>query len=725
MAGLLDSDPDFQTLKSRFNLVEESRQDVLPAIQGAETAVTVANDQLQNNMAVTQGQISAANKQTETALNNIERIETYPDFVSNVIGLFNPDWNKGVQGAKLNQAQHQVNSAASSLKMAEAGRNIAVQEALQRAETIEKFYTFNRQGFLDTQSMINMGFETERNIRQKHLNLVTDTDLETLRIWSEDISKAPKEVQDKPGLIGAELSRKVLSAQQGAINQINLNANSRRRWLNDIGDNAQLEAFLQNPTTLPDYVGQQDVINELARRAKMGLDLDQLQVNLSAKRFDLADKQRNAILDGMNSFELQSVISDIDERGVRETTFRGIPFTRAELNQRLSSAIEEETKTGLALAETAALEAELAGVLTTIEGTSTNIAHLYAPGKENVSYDDLPPHIRTPIQIANRRLNVLSADGRIRSPGGLQVLKDEADKSLEVINKAINDLASQYPKEEQPAVREFANTGSVSQPTVAANYLNSAGDNRSLGVFSSTFNPVFSVFSDKLREIKQAETLDIKTGDSKLTIIESKDPEAVTAVQQAILQSGAKEIAKNVGVQFVLHNAFFDLIKEAPKPGPQERGAENVWQKIYNPLTGRFVPEAYNKDAVGNEHLDLAKLNLVLASETLKLRETGAIPAELTLTDILFSKSIQYSQEYDKTFASDITAASFKTAAYGPTGSPARDVHMAMRIMSESTVKALEMVSAQSTRAGRIASEREKVESGFLGKLGTVFGELD
>ena len=698
MAGLLDTDADFQKLKSRFGLVEQAREDVLPAIQNAENVTNVANDQLKNNMAVAQGQISGANQQTKTALDNLQRIETYPNFVSNVIGLFNPDWNKDVQGVKLNQAQHQVNTASGNLKMAEAGRNIAVQEALQRAETVEKFYTFTRQGMLDTQSMINMGFEVEKNIRLHDLNLAVDADIETLRMWSEDSSKAPKGLQDKPGLIGAELSRKVLAGQASAINQISLDKNSRNRWLNDVSDPAQLEAFAQNPASLPDYVKAQDVVNEQARRAKMGLNLQQLKVNIATDQFNLIENSKEAFLNDLNSFELQSTLSEMDRKGQRAFKFgpdeNDPTFTRAEINNRLSASLEEETKTGLLLAETAVLEANLAETMTTMETVTDNMARLRSPGVENPTYDDLPPHIRTPVKAAIRRMNILSADGRLKSPGGLKVMLEEAEKTSAMIDKAREDLVTQYPEEEQPAVREFANTGAVAQPSVAANYLFSAGDNRSLGVFSRQFDPVFRAFSDELRTVKQAQTSSISVNEGQFTLVESKDPPSVTAVQQAITRSGAKQIAANIGVTFVLHNAFTDLIREAPKPGPQERGTPAPWEKIYDPLTGQFVAEAYVANEQGQPVLDTAKLNVVLARETLKLRESGALPAGLTLTDILFSKSLQYAQEYDRLFSLDITAAAFKTAAYGPGASPAQDAYASIKKMADTTRQALEVATS-------------------------------
>lgn len=573
------------------------------------------------------------------AYDNLNTISRIPEKIGRVIGMFDTDFNREVQMRELERSSLSLNSIGNRMQLAQQRHAMATDAALQEGRIESSILQFDREGFIDQTAMMELGWRLEDRITQDTARMAENAGIDNLRKWLADPSSAPKELQDKRGLLELAytqaMSRElnVSIAQVGLSGQLINNARlQREEALSNMTTNELQNGFSQPPEGL----SQEHLVAEIRRREAREIDAQMSAMSLKEGKIELAQAAKGRVLMSSSMNELTQLGMAAQENGGRvqigELTITGEEIRQTMVAKTLQDQ-EQQTKINEYVLATTGFE----GMQVQTAAIAQSVHQIMNPGvpfdPEN-PYAGLPDDMQATLATGMQQMEVFAQMG---SPGGMVMVNQKMNEQLDTLRKEVVD---NLPKEVQPAAREYMSNSDMPQirtPQSAAAYLSANSANPMMMSYDPTWSGVWSQFSKELTRLQsENQSLNVEDMNIESAVIASlvggdsskKDKNYILA-EQAIQNTGLRDVAANQMFERLLGDTIQELMGENEGNSP--------WAGLYNAGSGKFHQAAYE---MGDTSVKFSKdkWNDLLAQRTIVLHNNGTLPTDTTLHDLLYER---------------------------------------------------------------------------------------
>ncbi len=640
-----------------------------------------ANQQRSDIEALTKVQVDGALTRGEEAFSNLQKSSRLPDFVTGFLGLIDKTYDEDFQRARLESSYFELSSADIRLQQAERQRKAVLSSAKVGVETAAQFYGLSQEGLMDKENALRFGFEIQGEVRKDLLDFVTDQPDATIKKWMQNPASMPPKLQGKDGLVLLENFRRTAKAlnvksleRSNALQAFNIRREQADQYMDQFTTIAQLLNAARDPDNLPPFVDPNDLLDEAARRTEVTQKLKAADMSNKANERVLFNLFRIDALDSMRTSEIEDLLSRAGKAG-GAVTIGNVKYQSFQISTYLTDRrkIKDREKTAIIL--------QNLQITTSIAQDESEIADL---AQDHTSINDgITPrrvkslfanyrNIREDLQFIIDNPNA-NRDDQLEAQKQLKQAATETLVGLNAYTKEVGD--TQYTDMSRPAYFEFMeNDGNVRNSTNAmALYIDGVGE------FNLDGDPMLSavnrVLAAAIVDDLNTEVLGFGTGPGN-TILLPKDAtdHAMSLINQAVLVSGAREVAIRSQYKELLIQAIADITRQADAPPPGQLsgvGAAKarvsaLFQDVINIETMQ-LSQRYTgtNEETGKEEFNSGLLLSDLANINIEAQEMGIIGADASLYEMIFRRQIQLVPSVLNHYRANPTAASLKTIMFG------------------------------------------------------------
>lgn len=665
MSDIFNPDPNKikQDIAKGFEETSKIRESTADVISKSSEQIRAANQAQARNIENFSGKAQVQFDRMSEALDNMSRIESLPEGITDIIGFFDRDFNKGVQLNKMQRAEFELNRINQLQKNANITAQLTASSAAQEAQTALQLFEFTREGFLDTIAAAESGFRIEEGVQQRDLRAAENLSVEQLREFAADPSKAPTNLRDKPGLIQSVMLSKVsqelgVSAQQLSIDlNREVLENQRKENVMRKFDIPQLKTMLDT-NNFPGGLTIADVQDELNRRVGAEQSLKSAAIANQQGELELAFTHKQTALGQMTVKELETGLSNATTANGR-IELQGVEFTATELRTELlrKQQIEKQQR-DISLGQIAA-QAATSGTINQIGSTASGLSGATNPGtpfNPETPFENLPPQLQSEMQGLQAQLDAMS---KLQEAG-----VDTITKQVEILNTmnekmttAKESFIKAQPAETQNGYRQYIdNGGFIEDAKAASDYLTASSS-----PFALNYDPVmakpFEQFANSLNDLASQQIQSIGTADisdegtGTLEIRKRKELESGQLVNQALKESKAGTMLSQMLMQKLMADTIVNL---------QGGNKDSIWSGIVDPETRRFDERVFSTEGT----FEFNKLAQLLAAKTVAFRDAGVIPPGQSMIGLMVDEARSLSGALKNIGANDPTAAAFIKSAY-------------------------------------------------------------
>ena len=571
-----------------------------------------------------------------------------------------------LRGRKANKVT-QLKYKAASLEDEEDELVASYTEKLDRVnrhiQSKEKILKFTEDGFADLGTMLQLGIDIStleinqaKAFDEQTQRMLKGASVGQLLLWRARPEEAPEQLRDSPGLIDAALDDKYEGRATRERAQTESRAALREEALDSM-DTESLQAMIDTGN-IPDYLNVGGIQDEVRRRQRADLDLRSAALAQQAGELDHAQQLKDHILgETLSLSELQEGIDAAtqDPNGIMD--LGGVAITAQEFMDAYAVRVENDAQNSDKIAKSIMHDPISLATENYLIQEARSLHGIYFPGQEpdpDQPWNSLP---------APKRFAAVAAHTKYQA--GIQLgnktMMDEGMSDLNaVLDEAKQGAIESQPKSSQGAMREFIETGKISNPLNAASFLfDNTANPHGLG-YNDGLNLAYQSFAQTLVDLKNESETTIRFEDGQPVISGgkgTKDP--AVFVENAIVKSGAREIAAGAMAQVAFRDAMEQIIKSNPEYAA-------AFKSFYNIDTGNFANRVYNviegPDGEGELQFSHRNLKRMLAEKTVEMQASGELDKDTSLIDI-FLKQLRISayarRSLDSVFQGDIGSAAF------------------------------------------------------------------
>lgn len=603
-----------------LNEVQRERQDRLKLENAAIAAEMQSSDRLGQVLTTLSAETDTALNDASVALSNLERIESLPKFVSGIMSIFDEDFSRTKQKAKIRRSEFTLDTVARRSKAAQSLHN----STISRLETLRKSADLELKLTEDAVSDIKSGLE----ILQLEGEILDDEAKRALE--SESVSNimsgkiANPLLQQRPGLVQAR--RMQLLAQQGQINLQELNVERtamqnadivRQRFLasltnDELTETARLMASGQAPDAIDNLnITPQDILRQAQSNESNLLELEKAAQENAAGKRDAAKEIISNTLETANMGELLALKTEADNNGGRIDIAENLSISSREIENEIqklaknSNLVEQQLELQAANIQKQEIALQLG-----------NIAHLTNPDASAHGADptnSLPSNIRGRVRSITAQLDVLGEISEPRKDAEGNVLFPSvhtASKQLELLEelqeiavterKRLVDEAAEIDDDYGVGRSEFLENGVVVSTAGAAGILANSG-NPNLFAGNDILDGVYQDLAAEVGRLQTQVPSSVSSfGQTGVSQTEFVQPSNVPLISQAMQAVNARERLASRMFQATLLETVNTLHEDS-----KDDASNSIYAGLINKNTGEFNDKVFVPvivtDAEGNE----------------------------------------------------------------------------------------------------------------------------
>ncbi len=646
--------PFLRKLFAADRAAEPLREAVIDTRDNARAVRERANQQFLLGLEKFTAQAEGAAIRGDESRDRLDTIDRMPNFMSSLLGIVDPDFNRRIQERNLSREQLEISRAATGLQTIQTRRATAINSAQFEREAAVEEFTFDRQDRLDTVLFHEAGIAVERNIRRKTVEFAQDRTIEELGNMLRDPTSVPSELQGKPGLIALVLNSKRAAKVNLSVVEFNLSTAKKlediRNFENSFNSVEEIDAFQGK---FPPGSSNLTLQALKEKFVEIGTSIETMKLALGAKKTELFEASLTRMFSNMDSVAAEQMLKQA--RRSKDGKFDigdGVKISAARI-QTAVVAIEKREKEEATAREQNSIA--IAGVDSAIMGSDllrSMVPRVFDPTNPNADASSVPAPIlakfadfasRTENQKARIANAILNGDPTVGAMTSVLVdqLNTEAEFYTAMIEKRIEN---DYNPKERRGAREYFTSGIISTPNATELVVGVIGnasmfsDNIIIdGPWKSLVDVAQDTFVDKFANI------DPKGGG--LTITSGK-PRNSIALEQAIKDSGFRAgVAQNVQMM-TMAMATNQLIQEfaadqpiaAQEPRLSTRVQTKVsaaFESLRDPRTGMMA----RKYMTDNESFDMGAFLLDTAKMSDALQLSGDLPINVNIADMVFERA--------------------------------------------------------------------------------------
>ncbi|MCH7560832.1 MAG: hypothetical protein IIC67_05610 [Thaumarchaeota archaeon] len=668
----------FDPTKARERVLTEFKKRAesskfLPEIlkRSAETIIS-ANEAFTKRMIQLEKQSEVEFDKADTALNRLENIAQNPPIINSILSLFDPDFSAEAQRKRVERARLGLSRIQGQEQRAAQFRSLSVASVDQLRQAAKDFYTINREGFVDAIELARFGFSIPPLTRKQTLNKVVDASSAELQQWLDNPQKAPDDLQNREGLIEIELIRRKATEVNVEIQELALNrqqsAFAVRSFINKFPDIESARKALLEPNKLPENVAPGALRDEINRVEGIEITLETHQLALQANNLKLIEAMKQQLFKQLSFMDVQQLLASSQTGTITLGNFK---FSRAEIKTLLATKQKQEAEENKIFTDAVIASTSLQTNKFIVDDRAQVLATVLNPELADPGHADLPGDIQ--IQILDTEAKVNSLDPLKAQPGVAAETSAILQAQIEILDKRIEDtITNNYTKEQQPAVREFAEKRRIDNAENAARYLVSNVGNPNLLDSSFELGPAWRAFSTSfIKPFDTTSLAGLSPDEFQQALISQvfgeeqrgKRPPAVT-IQQAAKDSNAVNIYASMTFQSLLRDTLGVMIKQSPQPSPKEE--LRFLEQFINPRTTNLASNFFKQDENGQRIFSPALFIEITTRATMVAQQSGLLGADENITsEILDNMRAGLPTKMNQIFSNSLNAAAFNTAILG------------------------------------------------------------
>lgn len=581
-----------------------------------------------------------------------QRNSSLPGIVTSVLGLVDSDFNNDVLRTKLKTEQIKLQRNVQQQETARTqftdaitsgerdiqsqGRTLAVEQAEQSAAQAELQTALARPG-------VDSALAAQ---------VFSDNELPALTAMRDNPAKATPQVRELltkfPGVLESIITAKqakaasLNSAQTQARMQEALEIQQRSEVALSSVTTAEIANFRKNGANaavvkriqdrLPD-AAKDDVVPLLEKQSRVVEKSQSAAANarvlLASNEGALANAERLRALDGMLTPQLSELRKQALANG-GTVKFQGLDYNAADFTRQLTKNRANSTAAAELGAKTAAIVAQANTAMVIANEQLRRAATVNASGPINPAN---PREFLDPIAQADAAQleENIKTGVRLGAPAAVQA---NTEALLARTKKAVDDIIATQPKDIQPALKQFTETGTVSSANAATVLLNS---DIAANTFTLDFIPLARILGDAIADkqatvsggVRRIGESSIKTGDGPLAI-EFNNPKNVVAadVRQAVIENG---LPGKLG-STLMRRKLIEVIAAADQRA-RATAIDPKAPTVFSDLTLGGELNAQFRDEKNAP--SVARLFNFLAEQEIADRESGIIPQNMSYVDEL------------------------------------------------------------------------------------------
>lgn len=463
--------------------------------------------------------------------------------------------------------------------------------------------------------------QAQEKIRQndRRINAIKEAEerkrrVAAVKVGTEEVLAQQIEAKEK-GLEGDV----AFKAQQRLIEQ-----NKMKTEISNLGK-AGIERELANtkskyPRGLLQAIHRSEETADVALSTAKILE-DRQEFSLSEDIRKSAVAQKKVYLNTRTSAQLLDMANKAKGTTAQVVSVNGVKFTAAEVNTAYTASIKAEVAQRTEIGNLAASQLGIPNIVRGVQNQTANLNRLTGEVNQQMA--------------SNAAVSEAEIAARARL-GDMAGAKKKAEAYKSDVAKKIDAQIAAYEKSQQPAAREFVNTGRVVNPANAANYLSLSATNPNFISKSSIYGNSAALFNSRLLEAKAARrVLTLSKRDLKRGLPIGKGPSAAEEINTVIANNPK---VKQTALADITMRHFKNTIvaMQTDTPLAAQIGVGNVhFSNIYNPSTGRFNAEFLDENG---DLSTTAIINGLVKKETFIKKQTGQ---SLDLVGMLLSKAAE------------------------------------------------------------------------------------
>lgn len=664
MSDVFDPLETRKKLESALGGIPESRRAAREAIVDNTNKINEVNDRYSGLMDLEWGRYEQSFENVEEIQNAITAIQRNP-ISSAFKGLVDEEFSIPFQKARLKEEQAMMLELQATSSRHAQSRAVQIQTAQQEMAGATTLYAFDRDLFLDTARMAEIGFQINDRVHQSIVRATQNVTQEKLQKWIDGDTKGmPKELlglseETRSGLFEISMLEKrgkaagiSMSEASTAIQESTAATTRRADVLRGVSTDS-LQAMDEGTMSLPDFILPEDATRELQRRDAQVTSLETAKLSLAAGNVAFADKVRGDYLLRATDAELTAQVEAVAKSPSGRIMIENVEFTQTELQSAAATRTEVARKTKAtrdariiekAGAQTGRVESKI-GMQAILQEQGTNT--------KNMEFEDminaLPPDLQKRVAPIFYKQSV--AEGI----GSAEQLAKAADEMATVIQGYQDDLIERTAEPLRGAKEEFMTSGGfVRDIGNTTSALTELGGNKHLLAGSPIYGPAFNQFSTEFQKLRGSRvatttlpgTSGVEGGGvfQQQTVTKLPDKAAVT---QAIDTSDAAILAQDSLMEKVLIQALGELQMDYNE-GPNQTGVgDAMFGGLANTRAGRLNDGLYDIDETGNRAINYFKISDALAAKTFTLRQDGTMTETTSIHDIVTTRMRQLVPQYE------------------------------------------------------------------------------
>ncbi len=505
-------------------------------------------------------------------LDRLQNMEQNPEIINKVLGIIDEDFNRDAMIRQVQTGKFELNQITNRMVEAETLHGLEVGMAKTALAGAQSFYSFTREGNLDTQSAILAAFDIRQGVRKEQVQLVESTTSAQLTKWEANPDIMPPKLRGLERLVTAELyHRDVKEKQLDALDisttmaQQSLDATSRERWFNqhdsveDLG--AAKQRFISDPNSAPPFIQLNDFDVQAQSRQMINLDLRTAQVAAEAGEMQLRNVKVQEAFVRSSALDLDRIKLEMGEENVIEL-LPGLMITKTELDLAIQGKEDANFKLGVKRAELQILINGMEESMTGAGSKAWGLSHLNGPGGK------VPSKARAALQTAQNMHPYFAAHAAAGSqPDAVAMSKlwKVADDTLETV---VKDVVDNAPKSDAAGLASYIrDEGVMTTGAVSYGYGNLTNE------FWAGYDPVLNLgaaaYGRELGNIIGTQSLNFAQSETGFSF-DSNEKEKGSRLNQAVIDSDVRAIASDSGFQFLLQSTLQELTLSKQAAGPNE-----------------------------------------------------------------------------------------------------------------------------------------------------------
>lgn len=650
----------FIRLQEDFRRAEEARQRYLKAQTEGAQNINQSEENLLTVVNSASSKVDALNKESLDAITRLENMQLNPDFINEIMGIFNPDYNADYQKRRLDRVSYQLQLEQQKVDRAGVTHSFNVNRAERRTKTAAAAEVAARQLVQGEGELIALGMQIENDVTEEDKTFVANQDIETLKKWQ---TNPPKRLAGKPGLINAYLRQKEMSVV--GLDLQNLQAQLSTEAVSQMGrdkvfastTDAELNKWQDEPNRMPPNIALGHVQAEIKRRSMQNEQLRREKLLNDAGEHGLAQQEKDALAQTLTLAEV--------EIGLKEAaqSADGLAhFTRQVGSETITTTFSLNDLTVLADAKRTQLQERLvkatdrAGIQAKAQSDQinlgremVNIAKEANPGGgvnlEN-PIESVPPEVAAVLEESNTRLKYLedmrkAAEGNPNIQYGLDV---EISKTISDMKKQVDgvrdNMVKRADEKSRPAIEEYLKQGRVVNIDNAAQHMATSAGNSEAFNFNPVMDGPWRQLAAKYREIASAAggtSFQFSEGNFQMVKEGSKD--ANIHLENAIKASGFRDSVAERVLQATLSEVLLEQDRNWTQRTSQADPGQIVpspYARLVNTSNGNLAPDFFSVTPEGKRRFEPANVNIKLSDMNLELRRQGVLAADETLQEPIY-----------------------------------------------------------------------------------------